>query len=250
MQYRFGITFFMIIFLSAFAAVRPAHAQESDTFQWSVMPYLWGSKTQLDLTLRGNDLGGTEISFSDLLDVLDTAVMLQVEAGKGHWSYFGDLTYLETSNSIIRPDAVVDSDSTQVILDAAAAYWPDGVGSTLNFYGGLRFTDFDDRYRITPNNGQPATDLRSAPSYYDLLVGARYRFDLSERWQLLTQGDLSFGDSEGQYLLRANLVYLVGSRRQNRIMVGYQYKQADFEDGDLRKDFTYFGPMASFDFRF
>jgi hypothetical protein len=40
-----------------------------------------------------------EISFSDLLDVLDAAFMVQIEGGKGNWSAFGDLTYLKTSFS-------------------------------------------------------------------------------------------------------------------------------------------------------
>jgi hypothetical protein len=37
---------------------------------------------------------------------------------------------------------------------------------------------------------------------------------------------------------------------KNRIMFGYQDKQAEFKDGDLTTNFSYTGPMAAFNFRF
>ncbi len=83
-----------------------------------------------------------------------------------------------------------------------------------------------------------------------MLLGLRYRFDLSQRWSLLTHGDGSFGDSEGTFLVRGNFAYTVGKREMNRILFGYQYKQAKYKDGDLVTDFTFYGPMAGFDFRF
>lgn len=42
----------------------------------------------------------------------------------------------------------------------------------------------------------------------------------------------------------------VGKRQMNRILFGYQYKQADFEDGDVGLDYTCQGPLAGFNFRF
>jgi hypothetical protein len=78
----------------------------------------------------------------------------------------------------------------------------------------------------------------------------RYRFDLSERWGLLTRGDLSFGDSEGTWLVQGLFAYTVGRRQQNRILFGYQYKKAEFEDSGLNSEFAYAGPIAGFNFRF
>ena len=72
---------------------------------------------------------------------------------------------------------------------------------------------------------------------------------MNERWSLLTRADFSFGDSQGTFLVQANFAYTVGKRQQNRILFGYQYKQAEFRDGDLTTDFSYQGPMAGFNFR-
>ena len=61
---------------------------------------------------------------------------------------------------------------------------------------------------------------------------------------------MSFGDSEGTFLLRANLAWAVGQRRQNKILFGYQYKQANYEDNGLKSEYRISGPMAGFSFRF
>jgi len=227
----------------------PARAQQGNDFGWSVTPYLWASKTTVDVHLRESAIGSGEIRFSDLLDVLDAAIMMHIESGKGNWSAFADLTYLSTSDRTQRTVLTIDSDSKQVFLDAVVAFWPGGAGHGLNVFGGLRYSGFDDRYRFSAG-GTPLAVRRSNDDYYDALIGIRYRFDLSDRWALLTRGDLSFGDSEGTFLLQANFAYTVGKQRQNRILFGYQYKEAEFVSGDLRTDFSYNGPMAGFNFRF
>ena len=228
-----------------------AHGQQTNDFGWSITPYLWATETRVDLALRDADIGTGEISFGDLLDVLDAAFMVHVEGGKGNWTAFGDLTYLKTSDSTERTAFVIDTDSKQLFFDGAIAWWPRGAGSNFNLYGGLRHSGFDDRYtfRLIINNA-PVGERRSTKDYYDALVGLRYRFDFSDRWALLTRADTSFGDSEGTVLLQANLAWTVGKRQQNRILFGYQYKTAEFKDGDLKLDFDYQGPMAGFNFRF
>jgi hypothetical protein len=224
-------------------------AQNSDKIEWSITPYLWASETGVDLTYRETELGGGEISFKDLVDVLDTAGMIHIEGGKGQWSMFGDLTYLKLSETNERRLLTIDTQNKQTFMDAAVAYWPGGVGSSFNFFAGLRYTGFKDRYRFSL--GDSVLDERStSANYYDALFGLRYRFDFAERWSLLTRGDCSFGDSKGICLVRANLAFTVGKSQQNRIMVGYQYKQAEYKDGDLATDFTYHGPTAGFNFRF
>jgi hypothetical protein len=227
-----------------------AAAQNSTTSTWSITPYFWASDTSLDLTVEDTDInGGVEIPFSDLLDVLDTAFQIHIEAGKGKVSGFADITFLETSDTIERPLVEIATNSKQTFIDAALAYWPGGVGSQFNFYGGLRYTAFDDRYDIMLG-ADPLVTRRSSQDYYDALLGVRYRFELSTRWGLLTRADLSLGDTEGTWLVQGLFAYTVGKRQQNRILFGYQYKAAEFKDGGLTSDYTFDGPIAGFNFRF
>lgn len=47
--------------------------QDTNSFGWSITPYLWATETSVDLTFRDANIGAGEISFNDLLDVLDAA---------------------------------------------------------------------------------------------------------------------------------------------------------------------------------
>jgi hypothetical protein len=226
-----------------------ASADDGSAGGWSITPYLWATDTTVGLTFRDANIGTGRLSFDDLLDVLDQAFMVYVEGGKDRWSAFGDLTYLETSDTDERAILTIDSRSKQVLLDAAISYRPGGGESPFSIFGGLRYAGFDDRYTFSAG-GQQLGQQRSNDKYYDVLLGVRYRFELSDRWNLLTRADASFGDSEGTYLVRANFGYTVGKRGANQILFGYQYKQAEFRSGDLRTKFDYKGPMAGFSFRF
>jgi hypothetical protein len=95
---------FVALLIFFFVLVSTALAQDSDKFGWSVTPYIWASDTSLDISVRDTGIGGgADIKFSDLLDDLDTAIQIHVEGGKGNWSGFGDLTYIETSDTTQRP---------------------------------------------------------------------------------------------------------------------------------------------------
>ena len=225
-----------------------ANAQSGDT-QWSVTPYIWGTNTSVDLSLNNSPIGGDDVSFGDLLDVLDEAFQIHIEGGKGNWSGFVDYTYITTSDLEELPIVDLDIDTKQVVLDAAAAYWPGGTGSPLSLYLGVRYSEFDDKYRFGID-GTPIGEFRSKEDYLDALLGIRYRFDLADRWSLLTRGDVSFGDSEGTWQLEGLFAYRVGKSQQNNFIFGYRYKQAEFKDGDLTTDFTFNGPLVGYNFLF
>jgi len=226
-----------------------ALADEAGTFKWSITPYLWASKTQLNLSLQDQALGGDTISFSDLLDQIDTAFMVNAETGRGRWSVFADLTYLETSDTEQRPVFRVETRSDTTLLDTGVAFWPGGVGSHLSIIAGLRYSGFDNRYRFFLQDTE-VSRVRDDNDYFDALLGLRYRIDIGERWELLSHADYSFGQSEGIWLVRASVARTVGRRGLNRILFGYQYKKAEFLAGELRTEYTYHGPMAGFNFRF
>lgn len=225
-------------------------AQDGSGIQWSVTPYIWAPTTTVDLSFRDASVGG-QIDFKDLLDAIDAAFMIHVEGGRGQWSAFADLTYLDASDTDQRTLLTVETRSKQVMLDAAVSWWPGGVGTPLSVFGGLRHTGFDDRYDFrSAVDGTLLASRRSEKDYYDALLGLRYTYALSPRWALLGRGDVSFGDSEGTFLLRGMLAYTVGKRQQNRILFGYQYKEADFEDGELKTEYGFSGVLAGFNFRF
>ncbi len=232
-------------------ALLPLHARaQDDSLSWSVTPYGWGSDTKLDLSVRDSEInGGVEIPFHDLLDVLDAVLQIHVEAGKGNWSSFVDLTIIETSDTIQRTLSTIDTNSDQTFIDAAVAYWPEGFGSALSLFGGVRYTELDDRFDFRLNS-DPLVTRSSSEDFFDLMLGARYRFELSEQWDFLVRGDVSFGDTEGSWLVNGLFGYAIGQSGQHRILIGYQHKQLEVQKGGINSDYTLSGPIAGFNFRF
>ena len=224
-------------------------AEEGDGAWWSITPYIWLMDTKLDLQWRDAAAVGTEIKFKDVLDNLDAAFQINVEGGKGRWSAFADVIYAKLSDDVGEGAFTLDTKNKQVFVDAGIGFWPGGAGSPFGVYGGLRYTEFDNTYELKLQ-GNEIRRRRDSSGYYDALLGARYRFDLSERWSILTRGDISFGDSEGSWQLQALAAYTVGKRRMNRIVFGYRYRDAEFEDGDLTSEYSFYGFLAGFNFRF
>ena len=239
----------LILFTIIVATINPAAAEDNTGTQWSITPYGWFPDTTVNLAFQDTNIGAGEIRFKDVLDVIDSAFMLHIEGGRGNWSAFTDITYISTSDTTERELLTIDADKEQLLIDAVVAYWPQGVGSPLSVFGGVRYSGLDDEYRVSRDDTELGTQ-RSSETYYDALVGVRYRFDISDRWAVLTRADYSAGDSEAGFLLRANLAYTVGRQRQNRLLFGYQHKQAEYRDGDLTLDLRLSGFMAGFNFRF
>ena len=96
--------------------------------------------------------------------------MVNVETGRGRWSVFADLTYLETSDNEQRPVFRVETRSDTTLLDTGVAFWPDGVGSHLSIIAGLRYSGFDNRYRFFLQDTE-VSRVRNNKDYYDALLG-------------------------------------------------------------------------------
>ena len=64
---------FLIAHGSFVLFVANANAQTGGDAHWSVTPYIWASDTSLDFTLNGSPVGGADLKFADILDVLDAA---------------------------------------------------------------------------------------------------------------------------------------------------------------------------------
>jgi len=231
------------------AVVGVAGSASADTpLQWSITPYLWAPDTKLDLSSNGTPVGSGRVSFNDLLDTLDAAFQIHIEAGRGHWSGFLDVTSIDTSDHSSFGPVRIDTESTAEVIDLAAAWWPDGEAGKLSILMGVRESVFDDKFTFKLS-GTKLGSIHSDNDYTDALLGVRYNWDLAPRWRLLTYGDYSFGDSEGTWQLRGLVRYAIGGDARNGILVGYQYKEAEFEDGRLKSKYEYRGPIGGFGFR-
>lgn len=244
-----SLPFVMIAVLTLLSAGAPLANAGTEGFKWSISPYIWATETKVDLTARGVPIGGGSISFSDLMDATDASFQGVVEVGRGRWSAFVDVTYLETSDREFRQILTVKSESEVVVVDAAVAFRPAGEDSGLSLFAGVRYTDLQDEFRFL-RDGQQLASVKNERDFTDMLVGLRYLAPLGERWALITKGDYSFGDSEGTFQLQAGVRFGLGQRRQHGVVFGYRYKEAEFESGELEEDYEYKGPVIGLNFTF
>jgi len=242
--------------LLAVVAITPARAAGViNTINWSVTPYIWATETKYDLKAEGTPIDSGKVTFDDLLDTTDASFQVVLEAGRegGGWSAFIDATYLDSSDKYKGQLLRIETDSEQWFVDAAVAWWPWSEAGGFNVFAGARYSDLEDKYDVdlvTPDGRQPLTSFGAQRDFLDALLGARYRFDLSEHWSLATRADYGFGDSDGIFLGQAVVQYAIGKSRQYKLCLGYRYKEAEWEQGGLKEKYKYKGPLLGFNMRF
>jgi hypothetical protein len=228
-----------------------ALAADSEPWNWAVIPYGWAASIGADLQTGTPPEGGasTDTSFGDLVDKLDGAFQLHVEGGGERFGMFADFTYLGVASDGERPRFRTDSDLDSRLFELAFAWRPGAVrGEGLELFGGLRYIDVDLTVQFTPTNpALPTTALRSDETFNDFMVGARYRFALSNRWSLNLRGDTSFGDTDGTWNASAVADYRTGN---GAWFLGYRHLDVGVEAGDNDVDITMSGPIVGYGFYF
>ena len=89
----------------------------AEDWEFSVTPYLRAISTELDTLI--NLPGGGQQDFSDLLDKLDFAAQVNLEAHKGRLGFQINATNLQTSDRVQRRAFDVDTETTINLLEAA-----------------------------------------------------------------------------------------------------------------------------------
>lgn len=225
-------------------------------WEWSVTPYIWFADTSYRLRASDQDLGAGEVDFGEIADTLDGAFQVVVETGRGKWSGFVDFTYLSMSDDQVFDlsgigSLRVSTKSDQLFVDAAVAFWPWPDVSGFNLYAGVRYTDLDDRISVDLVDPEIRLGRINADrSFTDALVGFRDRFRLVENWAVIIRMDYGFGDSDGVFLAQGALRWAVGRERRQGIVLGYRYKDAEFEQDNREERYKYKGPILGFNFRF
>jgi hypothetical protein len=240
----------------------PATAEDAPSeraWAWSVTPYIWLTDTSYKLRADAEDIGSGTVDFGELYDTVDASFQVVIETGPsgGRWSGFVDVTYLSTSDDeTVELDGLgslgLDAKSDQLYIDAAIAFWPWRDVSGFNVYGGVRYTNLDDKTTVDVVDpvSQRLGVIRLDRDYTDALIGVRDIFKLTENWALTIRADYGFGDSEGILMAQTALRWVVGRNRRHGLMVGYRYKEAEFEGDDLDEEYDYKGPVVGFNFQF
>jgi hypothetical protein len=100
----------VVVVIVAFmlAALAPAVAAEEkpaeNGWEFHVAPYLWAIAMKGNVTVKGVE-ADVDLSFSDIWDELNFALMLAYEARKGNWGLWGNTIYANLGDSNIEGPA-------------------------------------------------------------------------------------------------------------------------------------------------
>ncbi len=217
------------------AVILTAAAGGADATEWSITPYMWATDVSETLLLDGNEVGGDNTEFDDLVDKLDTSLQLHLEGVGERWGVFGDITYVELADSADgelgfgRLEVEIEEMLVEGGLIWRGAGGPDGLELLL----GVRYLDVDEVYRLEIGALPDPYQRRLNESYLDLLVGARYNALLSPRWMVSLRGDLSAGGTDLVWTVQGLLGWRFGAKRQSAVLAGYRYRELEYGKADV-----------------
>lgn len=238
-------------------------ATSRDGWHYEVTPYIWGG------AIKGAVQGGslptinTDVSFSDILSVLDFGLMGAFEARKDRWGVLLDLVYMDlsaggtasrTGPGPIGATATANANlgMKQTVLAAAVAYRATEGSSPVDVFGGLRYVKLEADADIDGSFfAQTGTVAASADRHWvDPYVGARMRYALNDRWSLTGYGDI------GGFSLGSDITWQVsaGARYDFSKSVsgifGYRIFYADYDKSGFLFDMKTEGLYAGASIRF
>lgn len=239
------------------ATAMPAGAQGGAAdWQYELTPYLWGSAMKGDVRTPAVPSTKVDMSFSDILDIMDFGAMGAFEARKGRWGLLFDGMYFEVSDgaTVSRTGplgntltASANLQVEQTLLAAALAYRVAEGRTPLDVIGGMRYSKIDVEVRADFTLlGLAATRTRQGDEdWIDPYVGMRIQHPLSGRWTFTGYADVGgFGvGSDSTWQVQAGLEYRMSDMLAAKF--GYRVMETDYdEDGfvyDMKNDGLYLG---------
>ncbi len=234
-------------------------AQESDSWDWKIAPYLWTVGISGDLVI-GDISQDLDLSFSDILSDFELGGSVFTEFGKGHHAVHFDYTYLrlrpdptEFPSPPFPPESTLSTKMTINIFEPAYNYRFDGLNSTALVVG-ARYMDI--AMRMTPDLTGPAPidpdPVEVGPSWWDYFIGIKTHNEISANWDFGFYGTIGGGDSDLPWTLQA----MFGRRfsNDNRLGLGVRVWGIDFSDNEglmgefTQIDATFYGLLIGYEF--
>jgi opacity protein-like surface antigen len=251
---------FFVVTISAVAAP-PARAEDvlPGTWQFSAGLYAWTPAVKGETAL-GTDL---DVSFNDILDNLDIALMGMLTARKDKLSLLADVIYMDieddSDHTLSGPLSLVSLSLTNVEMEAwvvtpAAAYTVvDSDRLQLDLLAGARYLYIKTKLELRQQG--PLTTRESSISEsndaWDGIIGSRGNVKLNEKWSLPFHFDVGTGETDLTWQAFGGVGYKL---KNTELVAGYRHLEWDFDDndtgGDVFNDLYISGPVVGLRYHF
>jgi opacity protein-like surface antigen len=249
--------------LGAGAATAQTTAAQAGGWQYELTPYIWAAGMKGDVQSGALPKISTDVSFSDVLDVLDFGLMGAFEARKDRWGLLFDAIYMKLSMggtaSRTGPGPIgatltanANLEMEQTMLAAAASYRAVEGRSPVDVIGGLRYVKLEANADINASFfALTGTVSRSGDKdWVDPYIGARVQHPLADRWSVIGYADVGgFGvGSDFTWQALAGVNYDFSKTVSGKL--GYRYLSVDYDKSGFLYDMDSYGLYAGIGIRF
>jgi len=218
--------------------------------------YLWATAMNGDTGVRGLPPASVDVTFSDVLDNLDGAVMGSFLAQKGDWTFLVDLIYADISDSAsFGPlgGTTADLSLQQTIFQGMAGYkLPLGPPENVALSGtvGFRYQHLDADFDLSNAFLPIGASTGGSQDWVDPTVGLMLQYRIDDKWFINAIGDVGgFGVSSK---ITAQGFLAVGYMWTPSISsaIGYRAIYTDYEKDGFVYDVTQHGAFLSVAYHF
>jgi hypothetical protein len=237
------VTIFTVMILSGMVMFTPAALNAQDTvskeknWEFNLAPfYLWAVSIDGDMTVMGNNQQ-VKADFNEITSGLEEIFTVHFEGmHKSGFGFLTDVEYLNLGGQETTPGPLpltLDIDFTFVMAELAGTYRFKLDDNTLDLIGGIRYYGLDTEIDVV---GIPPR-IDKDKDWTDAMLGVRYIWTITDKWNFLARGDIGFGGSD----LAWNLVGMFNYQPWKHVsfLFGYRYMDIDYEDGSGADLFKY-----------
>jgi len=243
------------------SALADGNTTDNNTWQFEITPYLFAAG--MDGTAGIQDVSADiDMSFSDIWDHLDKALMLYFSAQKEDWIYGLDAIYFkledEAATSWQGPlgnsnTAQLNADMTQQVYALSAGRRVLNQQTKINVLGVARYTslDADLKLALTTGNDLLPDGSRSTSrkeSWWDAAIAVQILTPIAEKWDFVGYADIGAGGSDFTYQLLAGVNWQFSNSFSAKF--GYRHFYQDYQNDDFKWDMTTSGVYAGLGIKF
>jgi hypothetical protein len=239
------------------ADIAPLPAAETPAVigpEWSFRAnaYVWGSSLEGTLgTLPPLPPVKVDISFGDIIQNLNGALMGTFEARYGRFFAFSDLIVSKVTfdENFARAGfaAAISVESVSVIGSTSVGYrLIDDANFKLDGLAGVRGFYMDNT--ITLRVPVAYIDYGKTEQWVDGIVGARARYDFTENWSATAIAIVGGLSSDYEWDLFGGVAYTFNDKYS--AFAGYRALKVDYSDGNFIYDVLQQGPVVGMNVRF
>ena len=234
------IAFALLLFLIVYICI-PSQSFAAE-WKYEIEPYLQFTSIDGDASLGRVTGAAVDVGFDDILEKLELAGMVHFEAHNNNgWGISLDYGFMNLGSDISGPlGGVAKVDVRQGVLEALAVRRNTMADGQLDYLFGIRWWDNDLDVTVDTAVFPGSTTAGVVEDWIDLVVGARWRSDISKKWKLHLRGDIGGLGMQSDYTSTFAIGALYQISKEWILDLKYKATKVDYENDKAKGQPGYF----------